>query len=494
MIVDEYCNLQNVEIYVTSSGQVYSCMLNQANIVKNNNKFYVMQLLKNTVGTYYVYSRYGRVGEKGVVSPLKSFSSESLAIKEFQKRFRYKTGNMWTGDPKKFNPIPGKYILMDTISPEIEVIEDEPSSKPVNLHREVFELVTMISSKKLMANTMRKLDVDTSRMPLGKISKSQINQAHSILKEIKSLIEVDLENISEAGIDDPVKFVKNELVKLSSNFWTLIPYSCGRNRPPIIDSEERLKRYIDLLEVMENIKIAGKIFKKTNNVSDIYQGLNTSIEVLEKNGDEWELLEKYIKNTHAPRHNYKLELVNVFKLDKRSHDDLDKHDYFNELPDHRLLIHGSRMANYVGILSEGIRIPKTNQVSNGSVLGLGAYFADSVSKSFNYCQPSETGGIGFIVLCEVALGDNPHVVTRATFDQRPTAGYTSRIALGGSTPTESQFEKIKDRNVIVPCGTLQNSGVVSPGFRYNEYVVYDSRQYRFRYLIQLKSEGMVSCW
>ena len=497
ILVDEYCTISCVKILVTPSGKIYSCMLNQTNIEKNNNKFYLIQLLQASPTSYYVYSRYGRVGEKGSISPLKSYDTEYSAINEFQRRFRTKTGNMWTGDLEKFIPKTGKYVLMDTISPELEIIEESPPvTSNIELNEFVTDVISLISSKKLMVKTMQQLDVDTSKLPLGKISKSQMTSAHLILKEIQNLIDADMDNIIAAGILDSKTFVSNQLTKLSSNFWTLIPYSCGRTRPPVIQSKDQLERYIDLLEIMENIKIAGKIFRRTNNINDIYEGINIKIDILEKDEDEWEMIEKYIKNTHASTHNYDLELLNIFSINKSSQDEIDKSDLFKNLSDHRLLIHGSRMANYMGILSEGIRIPKSSQVSNGSVLGLGAYFADSISKAFNYCRPEETDNTGFIILCEVALGSNPHVVTEATFDQRPTAGYTSRIAVGGSSPVKFDSVTLKTSSsddVLVPHGKLEPSGVKG-GFRYNEYVVFDSRQYRFRYLIKLRSNGRVSCW
>ena len=53
--VDSHCSLNSAAVW-----QDYDCMLNQTNIGKNNNKFYVIQLL--VVGTkYYVWNRWGRV-------------------------------------------------------------------------------------------------------------------------------------------------------------------------------------------------------------------------------------------------------------------------------------------------------------------------------------------------------------------------------------------------------------------------------------------------
>lgn len=489
-----------VKVHGTSSGQVYTCMLNQANIEQNNNKFYTIQILTDGNDEYYLYSRYGRVGEKGK-SQYTTYTTEYAAVREFQKRFRSKTGNLWSGDPTKFIKKSNKYMLMDTEIPDVDVIEEDEGDTVSKLDPRVNDIVSMIGDKKLMTTTMQKLDVDTKKLPLGKISKLQIVLAHTQLKEIKKWVGADRAGLRMAGIKEPEAFLEKKLTGLSSNFWTLIPYSCGRNRPPVICVSDQVERYVDLLEVLENLEIAGTIFRRTNNLDDIYDGLKVDLDPLDKDEEEWEMVMKYMTNTHAPTHSYNLELLDAFRIDKTSHDEHDRDGCFDSLSDHRLLIHGSRMANYMGILSEGLRIPKPTQVSNGSVLGLGAYFADSITKSFNYCQPGETGNIGFIILCEVALGDNPHVVQRATFDQRPTAGYTSRIALGSTTPDPDASGSITisagSNEVLVPYGPLKNATLSQSGgsgFRYNEFVVYDSRQYRFRYLLKLKSDGAVSCW
>ncbi len=69
-----------------------------------------------------------------------------------------------------------------------------------------------------------------------------------------------------------------------------------------------------------------------------------------------------------------------------------------------LLWHGSRLTNYVGILSQGLRIAPPEAPVTGYMFGKGIYFADMVSKSANYCGTSKENSIGCILLCEVALG------------------------------------------------------------------------------------------
>jgi hypothetical protein len=92
-----------------------------------------------------------------------------------------------------------------------------------------------------------------------------------------------------------------------------------------------------------------------------------------------------------------------------------------------LLWHGSRNANYVGILSEGLKIappdaPVTgymfgelkeiklslyNRVSNIKIIeyiGKGIYFTEVASKAANYCHTSFDNPHGMMLLCDVALG------------------------------------------------------------------------------------------
>lgn len=48
----------------TTADEVYAVTLNQTNVKHNNNKYYIIQLI-DTGGSYYVFTRWGRVGEDG---------------------------------------------------------------------------------------------------------------------------------------------------------------------------------------------------------------------------------------------------------------------------------------------------------------------------------------------------------------------------------------------------------------------------------------------
>ena len=81
----------------------------------------------------------------------------------------------------------------------------------------------------------------------------------------------------------------------------------------------------------------------------------------------------------------------------------------NKLKNKKLLWHGSRFSNFVGILSQGLRIAPPEAPKTGYLFGKGVYFADLAGKSAPYCNADLSNNIGLFLLCEVALG-NPRIL------------------------------------------------------------------------------------
>ena len=94
---------------------------------------------------------------------------------------------------------------------------------------------------------------------------------------------------------------------------------------------------------------------------------------------------EYVKNTHAPTHTaYRLEVLDIFELSKEK----ENRRYRSDIGNKQLLWHGSRLTNYVGIMSQGLRIAPPEAPVTGYMFGKGVYFADMVTKSANYCFTS----------------------------------------------------------------------------------------------------------
>ena len=67
-----------------------------------------------------------------------------------------------------------------------------------------------------------------------------------------------------------------------------------------------------------------------------------------------------------------------------------------------LLWHGSRITNFVGILSQGLRIAPPEAPVSGYLFGKGIYLADMAEKSINYCR-SHGSQKALILLIQVFL-------------------------------------------------------------------------------------------
>jgi len=64
-------------------------------------------------------------------------------------------------------------------------------------------------------------------MPLGKLSKKQIQQAYSVLSDLQELVK-------SGGPD-------SRFLDASNRFYTLVPHDFGIENPPVLKSEEMIK-------------------------------------------------------------------------------------------------------------------------------------------------------------------------------------------------------------------------------------------------------------
>lgn len=164
---------------------------------------------------------------------------------------------------------------------------------------------------------------------------------------------------------------------------------------------------MEMLESLKDLEIAYNIMQGTgldHSVDALYAKLKVDLSVLSTDSEEYTMIQEYVKKTHAESHSsYELELQNVFVV-RRHGEDL-RYKPFKKLHNRMLLWHGSRLTNFAGILSQGLRIAPPEAPVTGYMFGKGIYFADMVSKSANYCCTSTNNPVGLLLLNEVALGN-----------------------------------------------------------------------------------------
>ena len=163
--------------------------------------------------------------------------------------------------------------------------------------------------------------------------------------------------------------------------------------------------------------------------------------------------------------------------------EMDRYKKYKDLHNRKLLWHGSRLTNFAGILSQGLRIAPPEAPSTGYMFGKGVYFADMVSKSANYCFTNRDNPTGLILICEVALGDmyertNSEYVTKLPDGKHSTKGV-------GRTQPDPKATIKRDDGVEVPIGKAIDDGKNKSSLLYNEYIVYDVAQVKIKYLLKV---------
>lgn len=463
--VDAY--VPNAALYevATLFNKVYACTLNQSNVQHNNNKFYILQLLKKKgTDSFFTFFRWGRVGKSGMTN-FQSFGNDwASAMAEYEDKLEAKT--------QKGNYTILDMVFDDGVSPEEQdrkMLEDMKSCK---LDHRVSDLIKLIFDVKIVQQTLTEIGYDLKKMPLGKLSQKNIDKAYSILKQIsKELDKGKLRN-------------NTRITTLSSKFFSNIPHDVGFKdmRKMKITTKEIVNEKLDLLDTLSNMKITKNITNNTESEKNIieqsYEQLKNNITPIDKSSDIWKTIDEFIQKGKCPTHNYyQLELLDCYELEREG----EKEKYTENIGNKMLLWHGSRLTNYVGILTTGLRIAPPEAPSTGYMFGKGVYFADMVTKSANYCHHHLSNNVGLLLICEVALGQTNDLLHSDYHAANLPTGKASTKGCGATGPAQENF--IKLGGIIVPMGPGEATSV-NGSLLYNEYIVYDVDQIKMKYLVK----------
>ncbi|XP_077528678.1 poly-(ADP-ribose) polymerase [Haemaphysalis longicornis] len=477
--VEPESGLADVAHVYTKNDEIYSSVLGQVDVSRGTNSYYKLQLLESdSKGRYWVFRSWGRVGTSVGGNKLESMDSLPEAKAQFKAIFEDKTGNMWE-DRKNFVKQPNRFypLELDYGQDSMEQQQLKPS-KDSKLHEAIQELICMIFDVDNFKKTMLEFEIDLTKMPLGKLSKRQIQKAYSVLTELSEL--------AKSGGSE------SQFVDASNRFYTLIPHDFGMNKPTILNEDKLIEQKTNMLSSLLEIEVAVNLLKvegeteadKQHPLDFHYTQLRADIQVLDRSHDDFALLSKYVETTHAETHrSYKLEILELFKVNKEG--ESKRFKPFKKLPNRKLLWHGSRLANFAGILSQGLRIAPPEAPVTGYMFGKGIYFADMVSKSANYCCTSPSSPVGLLLLCEVALGNmyerkSAEYITKLPPNTHSTKGI-------GMTYPNPENAVVTPEGFEVPLGPpLKDPKAKGSSLLYNEYIVYDTAQVTMRYLMKVK--------
>ncbi|KAA0719477.1 Poly [ADP-ribose] polymerase 2 [Triplophysa tibetana] len=447
--------IEKAHVY-SEGNDVYKVLLNQTDIKSNTNKFYRIKLLHDDIDK--VYSVH-TLGENGPMVRCKDLA-EAKDI--FKNEFFEKTKNEWD-KRADFEKVAGKYDMV--------FVNHKAEDKVQSLLK--------LCDLKAMEECVLEMKFDIKKAPLGKLTSEQILAGYASLKKIE-------ECLKKKGSNE-------QLMEACNEFYTRIPHDFGRRKPPIIGSEEELKEKIALLEDLSDIQIAVEmvpsILSDEDPLDRQYPSLKCQLLPLDSDSDDYKVIEKYLQSTHAPSHTpYTLTIMDVFAVEREAEKDNVKSNLNNRM----LLWHGSRLSNWVGILSQGLRLPPP-EAPDGT-FGKGIYFADMSSKSAHYCFANQKNNQGLLLLSEVALGDSNELLdANNNADQLPSGKHSTK-GLGQKAPNPNNHVTLD--GATVPMGPCEISGVGQKEgnlLMYNEYIVYNPAQTRMKYLLRVQFNFSSDC-
>ena len=212
---------------------LYSVVLEAVSIQDDVNSYYKLQVLEHDKKPkYYVFRSWGRVGTTIGGNKVENFYEKADAVREFERLYKEKTGNRWS-KRHEFKKVAGRFYPLES-----------KLAKPIQ------ELVSTIFDIESMKKALVEFEIDLTKMPLGKLSKKQIETAYTILTEAQDMIK------NEDGTD-------TKFLDASNRFFTLIPHDFGMKKPPILNNPDIVKNKIEMLDNLLEIEVAYSLLKDT---------------------------------------------------------------------------------------------------------------------------------------------------------------------------------------------------------------------------------------
>jgi poly [ADP-ribose] polymerase len=331
-----------------------------------------------------------------------------------------------------------------------------PAPAASKLHAGIQELVRYIydEAKGALTSTVAaKITAHGIETPLGILTLGQIEKGEAILTALYDLFQ----DKKAARRDD-------EMLRLSGEFYTAVPHRIGRSRAAVagavintLEGFEQKQQTLQLMKDMLQVNgEAGNVLFDAR-IDQEYDALRCRVEWIEPGSSEFKEMADHVVRSQVKSKTIKVK--NLFRLRR----DAEWEQFAGSVGNPRLLFHGSRIQNWVGILSRGILLPKI-VVSMGvhrtdaGWLGHGIYFGDAACTSLFYTTPGKKK-TRLMAIARVALGKMKDY-TKITYGlTTPPPGYDSCHGVRARTLRPSQFAD-------------------------DEYVVYDVRQQRLEYLVE----------
>ncbi|CAD7963946.1 unnamed protein product [Amoebophrya sp. A25] len=535
------------EYHVFQEGATkYDVRLNQVNLSRNNNKYYIIQLLEHdqkgpddrTAKAYKLWTRWGRTGYDGqhadlTFSPNIHRNAKESALAAFRDKFREKTANTWGS---VFQPVDGKYTWLQMMTHNTS--RPKKIFEPSTLSSDLQELMELICDDDLVDQEVTEIGYDSVKVQLATVGQATITDAFQILEQIHRELQ---------------KLDRNPemLEKLTSAYFTLIPHNMGFKdmKNFAVNTFQKLGSEVTMLRRLEQVANGYRSMRRS--ASDkrhphdhAYATIGRKLTPLARDHPLSVLVNYATQNLRAARHrSFRMTLERIFAVEKRNES--------SPLHNKHLLWFGAPLKDWATILRDGLSLPSVapkstkdalnsmqqdwwtslpfEETESQSLGGPALYFTDCLSYAAWKCCATENDNRGCLMLCEVALGEvltvsksrpdlNAATLAIASPTDLASGGRMrklhSALAVGTDQPTQYvQFRRKAqldtytassegaqamdidgasstsgaDEDVVMSVGMMQKVDLVqNTTFALNEYAVYDTAQVVPRFFCQFE--------
>jgi hypothetical protein len=231
------------------------------------------------------------------------------------------------------------------------------------LDSHVASVVKMIFNVDTMRSTLLQMDIDSAMLPLGTLSRERLLSGCGILSKIAALIEDCGENPQDAS-------AKTKLIDHSNHFFTIIPHIS--KSVSVINSSAQVRHHMRTIEVLLEMEITTKIISKPPSkciLQACFDKLHIDMAHLPTDSPTFKTLDTYLQRTLASTHRAKYDIAIIDAFTVSRHSESERFEPWLDLHNHQLLWHGSRVSNFVGILSQGLRIAPPESPVTGYMFG-----------------------------------------------------------------------------------------------------------------------------
>lgn len=347
-----------------------------------------------------------------------------------------------------------------------------------------------------------------------------MEKSWDILLELKNLVKEktrvkDKLFTQEKFTDADVEKLHQLLTKISNltnEYYYLMPRKGleVESAQPLEEEHQvqaQMKRVASVLEfeIGERMLMAARLRQDEVNPLDyIYNAIGCRLDPLTTNDvHESNIILNYLHNgMEKGKYNMKMEVDSIFRV--ASPGDVKKRDWcIDNLQNSntKLLWHGTKPENAIGILHRGLKVNPADVEFTGWIHGKGVYFSDESSKSLNYCYGDSYGRYGnqnggrqnwcYMFLCEVASGKIVKSNELSYWNKKgpKIESYDTKLVEGRNTSV-SETLTVKypsiGKSVDCPVGMAREKVSGYWGCQENEYVIRDEKQITIRYLVRVK--------